>query len=478
MKKLLVVFFNIIIYYSIILHANAMELQPNDIFESQKGTRFVLSNRTTGADKLHAENIEGEIKGDRALVVAIIDQRFHPKYSVPFKEKDLIHPDVFSKDLIFDPADNFKTLIFEHDDNFKKLFWLPDEINFKKECIDILTPSFPPEEIQNLADFIKKLTMNQLAQFLEKKGHNPKVKPLLKNVHYCREFSFQNSSTHGSGVMEAVHAIAPKACFFPIDLAGFASDNSGDGKFAWAIRTAIHYNVDVINLSVSPSELNAPGMIKACKEAIDKGIPLIIAAGNDSTKKQAQFISLVDRALFDALDERGILFAGALRYTENGQEVVADFTQHPTKKMEKHFMCAAGSELLCNAHSYLKGSLGWSLGLQNRGTSFAAPEIAGGYILLKQIARMHNYPATSQELLDILYDSGRSVSCTVSLPVDPDSESLIVDSMKRNKTYKSMDLVNAKKMLEEKIKAIKPVSKNSGRPLPPIPRATHSIVSK
>lgn len=472
MKILLTVFAIIVICCSIIHHVNAMEFQPNDIFEYHKETRFVLPSRTTGADKLHAEHIEGEIKDDKPLVIAIIDERFHPKYTTPFKEKDLIHPDAFSENLIFDPADAL------HQD----VFWKYGQNKFKKDCIDILTPHYPQEERQDLANLINKLTVNKVAEMLfalERESHNPKLGPLLKYAKtaiYHDEFLSQDLSTHGSGVMEAVHAIAPKACFLPIDYCGFAArlaDNSGDGRFAWAIRTAIQYNVDAINLSIEPNGWDSPETIKACKEATDKGIPIIIAAGNDSTNNEAQFISAYKQALFDAVGGNGIIFAGALTYSEDGKEVVAGYTQHPTKKMEKRFICVAGSGLPVNSDSL------WNvlIGMRSAGSSFAAPEVAGGYILLKQIARMHNYPATPQELLDILYESGRDVSCRVSLPMDPDSESLIVDPMKRNKTYKSMDLVNAKKMLEEKIKTTKSVSKNSGRPLPPIPQIPSLTVS-
>ena len=91
--------------------------------------------------------------------------------------------------------------------------------------------------------------------------------------------------THVAGIISAsdigekgIIGVAPKCDLFILK----ALTRSG-GKNSWvieAIKYAVRHNVDIINMSLG-SEQPSPEMYEAIKRAIDKGICVVVASGNN-----------------------------------------------------------------------------------------------------------------------------------------------------------------------------------------------------
>ncbi|MDK3155685.1 S8 family serine peptidase, partial [Kamptonema cortianum] len=260
-------------------------------------------------------------------------------------------------------------------------------------------------------------------------------------------FTIKDASNHGSGVMEALHLVAPKVQLLPIDTLVLDDElnSSASHKLTKAIRTAIAHQVNVINMSFSLSSLNQEGM-EAIADAVRQGIAIFIAAGNDSSpglihrihdmwdKVKGMFVKSNEQKLFERLKGKGILFAGALGYHRNGEEEVASFSQLPDASMKSRFLLAPGVDIpvhaKCGSNKLVSG------------TSFSSPVAAGGYLLLLQHALDNGYPyGSSETLLDILQDSGKNVTYERWWPFE-------------NEEYKSIDLYAAQKLLDRKFKHI------------------------
>lgn len=91
--------------------------------------------------------------------------------------------------------------------------------------------------------------------------------------------------------------------------------------------------------------------------------------------------------------------------------------------IEDLFLCAVGNHLPIRSRVFDSDHL-------SSGTSYAAPVIAGGYVLLKQYALDRGYKVSPEVLLNIMYQSGRDVFF-------------------QDTVYKSLDLPKVKKMLDE-----------------------------
>lgn len=420
MKKFLNIFKSALIYVGaslFSLHASHNHVfNCDEIFEIRRdGSKATRAVHTTRAHLLHREGIKG-----KGLLAAVIDSSFHPKYTDILRRKGLIHPAAFSENLIFDPDDNLENVD-------------ADALNSQRF---------------NLRYFAAKTTEN-----------TAKIKKLdnlwYKKIRYDAAFK-STGGTHGSGVMEALHQIAPEAQLLPIDTVVSSDPDitwDGDTASARAIRKAIQYGANVINISSQFSKLS-PELLEACKEATRRGIVLIISAGNDSCSLLNYFLDEMwdqvknviarnpKQDLFDKLGGKGIRFAGALEYDNNGEEKVTGYTQHPSQNTQKHFIFTAGSHL--PVHSKTDP---YKL---TEGTSFAAPTVTGGYLLeleaaRRQAARDKKPPLSPDQILNIIYDSGRNVRYQSPWSWwTPD------------KIYKSMDLWSAKQTIERKV-APKPV---------------------
>ncbi|MGL5694456.1 MAG: S8 family peptidase [Peptostreptococcaceae bacterium] len=90
--------------------------------------------------------------------------------------------------------------------------------------------------------------------------------------------------THVTGIIAAngvngINGVSPKANIYVLK----AIDRTGSGKLSWVINAiyyAIEQNVDIISMSLGMS-LNSNKLEKAIKEAINKNILVVCAAGND-----------------------------------------------------------------------------------------------------------------------------------------------------------------------------------------------------
>lgn len=234
------------------------------------------------------------------------------------------------------------------------------------------------------------------------------------------DFNSSSEDVHGSGVLEAIHLVAPEAQFLPIDVVKMSRSVSSDPLVSLAestyraIQEAIRQKVDVINVS---AHLDGVGYydrkcFDALKQAIRQGIVVIFAAGNDSldihkfrlsqwwnNKVKAFHDDSRRQQFFNEMTGNGLLFAGSLSYEHNGEERLSDFTQIANQSTNYRFLLAPGDHLpirtSLNPHK-LTG-----------GTSFSAPVVAGGYLLLKQYVLDKRYPyGSSNALLDILHRAG------------------------------------------------------------------------
>lgn len=401
------------------LQANNHRCDPEHIFAETKGGKATLPQCTTNADKLHQEGVEGQ-----GLIAAIIDRRFYPQHTDLLKRKNLIHPAAFSDHLVLNPDEDF-----EHMDTAQLLM----QINTLEGM----------DSLNEMQAFENKEKVNTLRKLIERKNKY--------------DAFFKNKKSHGSAVMEAIHQIAPKAQLLPIDLMGVTEDMDGmtlRSKIPFAIRKAIQYGADVIN--ISGDLYDTPEIVEACLEAAHKGIPIITSAGNDSQEaynchldirwdpKKGEFVRNPKQDLFNKLNGKTIRFIGALDYDEKGEEKVATYTQHPSYNTDRHCLFTVGSFLPLHYRTN-SDELRW-------GTSFSTPTGSGLYLLTKNIAIAKAYQASPDELLNIMHDSGRNVNYV-----------RLFD--KQQVTYKSIDLWNTKLAIEEKVAArVKP-----SRALPTVP---------
>jgi hypothetical protein len=315
---------------------------PSCVFHPHpSGLRAIDPKFTTRANLAHVEGVKGQTRTGKRLTAAIIDSGFHPAYTLALKQKKLIHPAVFQHKFI-------------------------------------LPPDIPSSE----------------------------------------------DRAHGSGVMEALHLIAPEAQLFPMDVCNMSDHSSNDplvnlAKGAHrAIQEAIEHKVDVINIS---THLDGAGYydrkcFDALKQAIRQGIVVVFAAGNDSSDIYKHRLSewWNDKAgafhgnsrrqqFFNEMKGNGLLFAGSLSYSPNGEERLSDFSQIGDHSTNSRFFLAPGHHLpirtSLNPHK-LTG-----------GTSFSSPVVAGGYLLLKQYVLDKRYAyGSSNALLDILHRAGNDYS--------------------------------------------------------------------
>ncbi|MBX9786183.1 MAG: S8 family serine peptidase [Alphaproteobacteria bacterium] len=420
---------------------------PSYIFEPHpSGSYAVNPRRATNAAFLHLDEVKGRLKNGTPLKAAIIDSSFNPNYTKLLADEGVIHPDALQpgNPYCLAPNENFNESTIYNDRNNELILqkWFSGsqkERNRIQRQIDQLQPLLDAENKKNEILRVRKCWYDL--------------------------FTIKDAGTHGSGVMEALHFVAPKVQLLPIDTLVFDNDLylNASQKLTKAIRAAIAHQVNVINMSFSLSSLNQEGM-EAIADAVRQGIAIFIAAGNDSSqgfihrihdmwdKVKGMFVKSNEQKLFERVQGKGILFAGALGYHRNGEEEVASFSQLPDASTKRRFLLAPGVDIPVHAKCD-------SSKLVN-GTSFSSPIIAGGYLLLLQHALDNGYPYGSSEfLLDILQDSGKKVIYERWWPFSDEE-------------YKSIDLYAAQKLLDRKFKHV--VSK----PVPQKPVVSKSVLQK
>ncbi|MBX9621206.1 MAG: S8 family serine peptidase [Alphaproteobacteria bacterium] len=402
---------------------------PSYIFETHSsGSHAVNPGRATNAAFLHLDEVKGRLKNGTPLKAAIIDSCFNPNYTKLLADKGVIHSDALQ------PGNPYCLALNE---NYNE-----SRVYFNRNSTLIWQKNFARS--QNERDLIQR-QIDQLKPYLD--AENKKNKILKIRKAWYDLFTKKDASNHGSGVMEALHLVAPKVQLLPIDTLVLNNDLNlnASHKLTKAIRTAIAHKVNVINMSFSLSSLNQEGM-EAIADAVKQGITVFIAAGNDSSpglihrihdmwdKLKGMFVKSNEQKLFERLKGKGILFAGALGYKRNGEEEVASFSQLPDTKTKRRFLLAPGVDIpvhaKCDSNKLVSG------------TSFSSPVAAGGYLLLLQHALDKGYPYGSPDLLlDILQDSGKKVIYERWWPFN-------------NEEYKSIDLYAAQKLLDRKFKHI------------------------
>jgi len=375
------------------VHCGGVRHNPRHIFFNPSSDQpATFAHRATKADILHGNNIRG-----KGIKIAVIDINFHPNDIDFLNKKACLLPSVIQKKLVLTPDENLNQL--------------------------------------NLA----QLKANQVAF-----NTIPDYKELVLRKEYFDEAFAADISGHGSRVMRTLHSMAPEVQLLPIDLnctlirawdkvfPEAISDSEQATCFASAIYEAIHNQVDAISLSLWVVDDKNGEVIHALREAAQKGIAIISAAGNDSTRQQATYLDTgkypnggrfkkSTRQAFEDLKGQGMLFAGSLEYSKAGGESFSDFSAHPPQDTLMHYLLAPGE------HVYIETN---NEAVWASGTSLSAPAVAAGYGLLKQYSKAKGLILSREELLRILHHSGHDL--IHSIPGTP------------FKTYKVLNLENAK----------------------------------
>jgi len=185
--------------------------------------------------------------------------------------------------------------------------------------------------------------------------------------------------THVAGIIAAtdndfgVVGIAPNCEIFPIKVL----DNDGSGSYEAiidGIKKAIELDVDIINMSLGSPNEPPQSLHDLIRQATDKGIIVIAAAGNDSAN--VNFPARYDEVIaVAALDKDGKM----ARFSSRGQQVDS---VAPGVDMYSTFL----------NNEYCKMS----------GTSQAAPFIAGICALIISLLKKQNEVKKIENYIDML----------------------------------------------------------------------------
>jgi serine protease len=211
---------------------------------------------------------------------------------------------------------------------------------------------------------------------------NPAAQPIL-DVH----------GTHVAGIISAEkdngiggHGVNPKAKILPIDVfsGGFFTS---DYTIAEGVLYAISQNVDVINMSLGGSQ-ESPILAEAVKKAVDAGITIVAAAGNNYGE------SISYPAAYE-----GVIAVSATNHADE----LAEFSSYGSFVD----IAAPGEAVYNSLYDPYKGS---SFGYLS-GTSMASPVVAGvASLLLSKYPDLKPFEVeailkmTAQDLGDKGYD--------------------------------------------------------------------------
>lgn len=256
------------------------------------------------------------------------------------------------------------------------------------EGVKSVSPSYVYHSFNNAVDPKKKdmyhLDLLQIDKALELAGdHEVKVAVIDTGVDFkhpdlksqvlppYNAVSPANSSytgdhgTHVAGIIGATkdnavggHGINPKAKILPIDVFN-GKEGAYDFVIAQGILYAIEQGADVINMSLGGYG-ESPLMQEAIKKAIEQGITIVAAAGNEST----------DEYSFPASFE-GVISVGS---TNESNKLSSYSNYGPSVDI-----VAPGEEIYSTVYDEEKGSSF----IKFSGTSMAAPVVAGVASLLK-----------------------------------------------------------------------------------------------
>ncbi|HET9784044.1 MAG TPA: S8 family serine peptidase [Terriglobales bacterium] len=174
---------------------------------------------------------------------------------------------------------------------------------------------------------------------------------------------------HGTSVAGLIHLVAPQAKILPIK--AFGPGGTADAAAIYqSITYAIDQHVQVMNLSFSATAAS-PAVQAAIQEAMQDGIVVIAAAGNDGATTAVYPASLP-----------GVVGAGAVDGTQAGFPRAPYSNYDPAPGIIQNADVAApGSSLFT---TYPGGGQIWATA---SGTSFSTPLIAGEAALLAQLQK-------------------------------------------------------------------------------------------
>lgn len=258
----------------------------------------------------------------------------------------------------------------------------------KQKGVKSVSPSYKYQSFSNAADPNKKdmyhLNLLQIDKALALAGnHEVKVAVIDSGVDYKHpDLQTQivpphnaaapaNSTfpdphgTHVAGIIGATkdngiggHGVFPNAKILPIDVFN-GKQTANDFVIAQGILYAIEQKADVINMSLGGYGAS-PLMEDAVKKALDKGITIVAAAGNEST----------DYYSFPASFE-GVISVGST----NERNQLSSFSNYgPSVDL-----VAPGEDIFSTVYDGKKGSSFATFS----GTSMASPVVAGVAALLK-----------------------------------------------------------------------------------------------
>ncbi|RKF21671.1 hypothetical protein D6851_06435 [Altericroceibacterium spongiae] len=161
-----------------------------------------------------------------------------------------------------------------------------------------------------------------------------------------------------------------------------------DIKVAEAIDYAVGNGAKIINISLSGSSASTI-LRNSVKNAVNAGLLVVIASGNDGATEPSAYASSL------ANGTGGVLIVGSADETGT----ISDFSNRAGSD-GNHFITARGEGICCvykDGQIYQSGGIVYLL----RGTSFAAPQVAGAAALLAQA-----FPTlTGNEIAQILIES-------------------------------------------------------------------------
>jgi len=104
------------------------------------------------------------------------------------------------------------------------------------------------------------------------------------------EVGMQAKSEHGSAVALIIRFLCPEARFLSVNI--FGNEKSADGRvLLHAFRQAVAYKPDIINLSLGTTRIRYLFPFeRALKTALDCGIVVVAAAGNDGRKSYPAYL--------------------------------------------------------------------------------------------------------------------------------------------------------------------------------------------
>ncbi|MEG4037076.1 S8 family serine peptidase [Microcoleus sp. w1-18aA5] len=193
-----------------------------------------------------------------------------------------------------------------------------------------------------------------------------------------------------------MNGVAYDAQIMPIRVGSVGGDVSGPNLID-GIRYAVNNGADVINMSLAGAKFLDPNLRKALEDAKEKGVFVVMSAGNDRDKFNP---SEPNFPAFYAFDNLGIAVGAVTSFP--GKQVTV--FSNPAGSIPTNFVVAPGREVLSTIPITL-GNVGYGF---LPGTSMAAPYVAGVVALMLQA----NPNLTPDEILEFLTTTAKPEGIT------------------------------------------------------------------